>query len=516
MRVRMWLGCAAFAACGGASPQTSATAPRAAPHAEVKTYAPLQFGGDARAPTSAVILGIDDNDRSLVMPLVPPPPAPTRVAARSDDSARAALAVAHALDKDVAEVTAYVDAAPRGPAVAIAVSALAQATGWPVIRGAPLEAHLALDGTLVASQASAPPLDLAEAYELATGKHLPQAAPVPASALAIDRATLAQLDARYQQWLHHLAGDWAAVLELDSAGRLPAAVAAVHELAHHYAERAMTAHQQGKIIAAYAAVRRAIVYADAAAAVSTLRSEMRSGNADGARRSLFAPAEDVDPAGTLSAVVDARPTTLLGAVALAAAERDLEESETAWGLVFDGVERLHQLDLKLTVEKDVTVPEGANQYGDGLEQFAYGLVSSFVARARSRLALEDAKFELARTSLTGPACACRGVSRSYLANVDPLAAARAYGVTFDRLGRPTSIHDDAGFAKLLATAERHARAGAHAARVATGDVPLEARIAYQLAIIDREGELADRLDALAELWAASEVMNTAIELARQR
>ncbi|HET7504509.1 MAG TPA: hypothetical protein VFK02_25985 [Kofleriaceae bacterium] len=67
---------------------------------------------------------------------------------------------------------------------------------------------------------------------------------------------------------------------------------------------------------------------------------------------------------------------------------------------------------------------------------------------------------------------------------------------------------------LLATAERAARASARAARIATGDIPIQARVAYQLALAEATGGPADQLDALAQLWASSAISRTAARLAR--
>jgi hypothetical protein len=55
---------------------------------------------------------------------------------------------------------------------------------------------------------------------------------------------------------------------------------------------------------------------------------------------------------------------------------------------------------------------------------------------------------------------------------------------------------------------------ARAARVATGAIPVQARIAYQLAMAERGGTLDDRLDALAQFWTASAWSQTAVMLAR--
>jgi hypothetical protein len=74
-------------------------------------------------------------------------------------------------------------------------------------------------------------------------------------------------------------------------------------------------------------------------------------------------------------------------------------------------------------------------------------------------------------------------------------------------------HDQA-LVQMLATAERNARASARAARIATGAIPIQAKLAYQLANVERDGDLADKLDALAQYWNATAFSQTAVMLAR--
>ena len=67
---------------------------------------------------------------------------------------------------------------------------------------------------------------------------------------------------------------------------------------------------------------------------------------------------------------------------------------------------------------------------------------------------------------------------------------------------------------MLPRAERNARASARAARIATGAIPVQAKLAYQLATVLRGGSLADKVDALAQFWTASAFSQTAVMLAR--
>ena len=81
-------------------------------------------------------------------------------------------------------------------------------------------------------------------------------------------------------------------------------------------------------------------------------------------------------------------------------------------------------------------------------------------------------------------------------------------------GRPTAVEHEKAFMNMLTTAERKARENARAAKVAAGSIPVQARIAYQNARVLREGDLADKLQALEMFWAASSYSQTAVMLAR--
>lgn len=81
-------------------------------------------------------------------------------------------------------------------------------------------------------------------------------------------------------------------------------------------------------------------------------------------------------------------------------------------------------------------------------------------------------------------------------------------------GKVDAIEHPEAFRNLLANAKRRARANARAARIATGAIPVQAKLAYQLAGTEETGSLDDQLDALAELWTASEFCQVAVMLAR--
>ncbi|HEX4419019.1 MAG TPA: hypothetical protein VH165_14005, partial [Kofleriaceae bacterium] len=90
----------------------------------------------------------------------------------------------------------------------------------------------------------------------------------------------------------------------------------------------------------------------------------------------------------------------------------------------------------------------------------------------------------------------------------------ALAVRTDDAGVPTAIGSPEALRALLAGAAVTARAAARAARIATGAIPLRARLAYQLALIEAGGPLDDQLAALADLWAATAASRLAVTLAR--
>ena len=67
---------------------------------------------------------------------------------------------------------------------------------------------------------------------------------------------------------------------------------------------------------------------------------------------------------------------------------------------------------------------------------------------------------------------------------------------------------------MLISAERVARASARAARIATGAIPVQAKLAYQVASVQKDGDINDKLDALAGFWSSSAFSQTAVMLAR--
>jgi hypothetical protein len=140
-----------------------------------------------------------------------------------------------------------------------------------------------------------------------------------------------------------------------------------------------------------------------------------------------------------------------------------------------------------------------------------------VAYMTSRLgsgALEDLETAWGEQSLPWSVLQLAGSELAYEDAAALIAKYASLGVHTAEDGKIDAVEHDKAFIQLLAAAERNARASAHAARIATGAIPVQAKLAYQLATVERDGDLEDRLDALAELWTSSAFSQAAVMLAR--
>jgi len=82
-------------------------------------------------------------------------------------------------------------------------------------------------------------------------------------------------------------------------------------------------------------------------------------------------------------------------------------------------------------------------------------------------------------------------------------------------GEPIKVAHQKAFINMIANAERKAREHAHSAKLATGSIPLQARLSYQNARVLREGgNLGDKIRALELYWLSSVYSQTAVMLAR--
>jgi uncharacterized protein len=111
--------------------------------------------------------------------------------------------------------------------------------------------------------------------------------------------------------------------------------------------------------------------------------------------------------------------------------------------------------------------------------------------------------------------ALAGSELAYYHSAELIAKYYSLGLKTDpTTGRATGVEHEKAFMNMLASAERSARASARAARIATGAIPVQAKLAYQQAQIAREGDMTDKMDALSQYWMSSAYSQTAVMLAR--
>jgi len=158
---------------------------------------------------------------------------------------------------------------------------------------------------------------------------------------------------------------------------------------------------------------------------------------------------------------------------------------------------------------------------DAREQVALKEPDYLVAFTGSKLANIDGipaelRAQWGENSLPWGLMSLAGSQLAYYHSAELIAkyASLQADISDDGSGRVQKIEQDKAFASVLNIAERTARASARAARIATGTIPVQAKLAYQNAIVDKDGELSDKLDALAQFWASSAYSQTAVMLAR--
>ena len=158
-------------------------------------------------------------------------------------------------------------------------------------------------------------------------------------------------------------------------------------------------------------------------------------------------------------------------------------------------------------------------FEEASRQFALEEPDYLVAFQLSRLATNEGLPKQLRAQWGEPSLAWNlttlaGNELAYAVSAELIAKHHALRVDVDVTGRVTTVEQDPAFMNMLGAAERTARASARAARIATGAIPVQAKIAYQIASIQREGDAADKMEALAGFWSASALSHTAVALAR--
>jgi hypothetical protein len=578
------LACVALAC--GAPPRV---AKPVAPAYVVKQYAPLAFKVDANAAQHAVILGTDDKDGSTLLPLAAGissaagalPPAASATGSNTTAVASPApprdtgvvdLVVATMLDKNVADLSMH--AKTRDASARAAIELVATLTGTPLGKNV-VDGTLLLDGTIAAGTSVT---DLSAAYAKATNTKLPTSLPVAEADMALDAATADVLQAKYKQWQGKLATQWGAILQLESAGRLPSPLVHLRNEAKRLAESAELLRKQNQHAAAYARLLGAIANATSANQIYDVLTRVQANQLDKALAALDATALAGDPTKVAFEAINAVPPTTVSAhlrtlAAFRVAQRaamlvDLATqshasartylqslagtpSPTLGGepvaenvvarvappivyatkiaidtaLATEQLEVVGGSDLAFTPSADV-LPRLARDLSLAAAatraSFDKRVIEPFAARAkinadeaRMRAKLLDVDYVLATVTADASGLHALAVADlAYLHATKLVATYEVLGIAIDAPRPLARIASDTQLDVLLAAAERNARAAARAARVATGAIPAQAKLSYQLARAGLRGSAADKLDALGQLWASTLASHTAVMLAR--
>ena len=107
-----------------------------------------------------------------------------------------------------------------------------------------------------------------------------------------------------------------------------------------------------------------------------------------------------------------------------------------------------------------------------------------------------------------------GNELAYFKSAELVAKYYSLNVKGDANGKFSGVEHEKAFINMLISAERAARASARAARIATGAIPVQAKLAFQVASVQKDGDMNDKLDALAGFWSSSAFSQTAVMLAR--
>ena len=171
--------------------------------------------------------------------------------------------------------------------------------------------------------------DVREAYHLLTGKTLPQPVPVPVADMALDAGTRKAIADSYTAWQHKLADQWATLLQLEQAGRLPPTLDGLRDQAKRRADLAEKLYAKGEVAGAYQHILEASAYTNAAAEVYDIVRRVEGGDVKGAIAAITAIAKQDDDTRKVFETIGAlKPKTLGGHLQMLAA---FQAALRAWG-----------------------------------------------------------------------------------------------------------------------------------------------------------------------------------------
>jgi uncharacterized protein len=441
--------------------------------------------------------------------------------------------------------------------------------------------------------------DVYDAYKLLTGKSLPRPVPVDEADMAIDEDVARALDARYDVWQKQVAEEWARILELDAAGRLPASLATLALAARQEATVAEKLHNQGLSAPAYNRIAAAWVFAASATSTADILDDVRAGDVAAAvQRLLEFQALLSTTESTLRAIGAIQPDSMGGHLQVLSA---FQKALVGWGFHTFAGERTEAAKLYLMalagvpaakLQSDALADEIVTNVAPPILAIGRGIAGSAIAlealdiekessvnymcslpnvkrlaesfrsaasanlayfealyvkpaaqtvgisddQARVRYATYDPDYlvafmtanlgdmaglpgtlkkEWGEDSMAWRLVTLAGSELSFYRSSALIGKTYSLGVSNDPIsGLAVSVEHEKAFIHMLTSAERKARENARAAKISTGSIPIQARIAYQNARVLREGDLDDKLRALEAFWMASVYSQTAQMLAR--
>jgi hypothetical protein len=128
--------------------------------------------------------------------------------------------------------------------------------------------------------------------------------------------------------------------------------------------------------------------------------------------------------------------------------------------------------------------------------------------------IADLKKQWGEKSLAWGLANLAGSELAYYASAALIAKYYSLSAHLDASGKVDKVEHDKAFSNMLASAERAARSNARAARIATGGIPVQAKLSYELAMSEKDGAMDEKIDALAQFWASSAMSQSAVMLAR--
>ena len=441
--------------------------------------------------------------------------------------------------------------------------------------------------------------DVHDAYELLTGRRLPEPVPVAEAEMALDDTTAKVLDAKYREWQKRLAEEWATLLQLQQGGNLPRMLLGMARHAQARGEDAEKLYKQGALAAAYGKMLEAWVFAASATDTFDILQKVQQGDVPAAVAALDQLDQlDRDTLELFKKLGAMRPTTMGGHMlmlsAFQSALRGWSFQAFAAGEVKGARRYLEQLGGKR--REELTTPAAAEALVAAVAPaiVLIGRTHAETRQAQQRLEYESEQTvdytcslpDVKRLSTSFQSASAAGVSYLDALLVEPMA--KSYGVPLDaarvrlamnepdylvaymlsRLpawdgmpqdlkqewgegslawnlmslaaselayfvsaeliakhdslqihtdpfsGKSATVRHEQAFTSMLESARKAARARARAARIATGAIPVQAKLVYQQASVKQGGDVSDKIDALTLYWMASAYSRTAVMLAR--